>query len=84
MNIDSRETLPVNGNFYQQVVKCFEQKIHAAILYEDSGVTRANGMITAVFEKDGKQWMQLDNQLDIIIADLYALNGTFASDYSEC
>ena len=84
MNTDSRETLPVNSNFYQLVVQCFEQKVQAGILYEDNGVTRANGMITAVFEKDGKRWMQLDNKLDITIDSLYAINGIFASDYSEC
>eukprot|EP01035_Chromulina_nebulosa_P012475 gene12475-16627_t len=82
MNTDSRVTLPINGTFYKQVVELFEQKQKAGILYEDSGVTRANGMITAVYEKDGKQWMQLDDKLDIEIDKLYALNGIFASDYS--
>jgi len=84
MNTDTRKTLPVNGNFYQLVVETFEQQVTAGILYEDNGVTRANGIITAVFEKDGRHWMQLDNLLDIPINSLYALNGVFASDYSEC
>ena len=84
MNTDLRETLPVKGNFYKQVVALFEQKIKAGILYEDNGVTRANGIISAVYEKDGKYWMQLDGQLDIPVDSLYALNGIFASDYSEC
>lgn len=84
MNTDSRVTLPANGTFHKQVLELFEQKQKAGILYEDHGVTRANGIITAVFEKDGKQWMQLDNSLDIEIDKLYALNGIFASDYSEC
>jgi hypothetical protein len=82
--MDSRETLPLKGNFYKQVAELFEQKVKVGVLYEDHGVTRANGIITAVFEKENKQWMQLDNQLTISVDSLYALNGIFASDYSEC
>ena len=84
MNTDTRDTLPAKGNFYEQVVALFQQKQKAAMLYEDNGVTRANGFITDVFEKDGKQWLRLDNNLEIEIGKLYALNGLFASDYSEC
>ena len=84
MNTDSRDTLPVKGNFYELVVTLFREKQHAAMLYEDSGVTRANGFITAVFEKDGKHWLRLHDQLEIAIDKIYAVNGLFSSDYSEC
>jgi len=84
MNTDTRETLPNKGNFRELVMTLFRQKHKAAMLYEDNGVTRANGFITAVFEKDGKQWLRLDKSLEIEIGKLYALNGVFASDYSEC
>lgn len=84
MNTDTRETLPAKGSFYELVMTLFRQKQKAAMLYEDSGVTRANGFITDVFEKNRKQWMRLDNNLEIEIGKLYALNGVFASDYSEC
>lgn len=84
MNTDTRETLPAKGSFYEQVVTLFQNKEKAAMLYEDGGVTRANGLITNVFEKDGKQWLRLDDKLDIEIGKIYAINGLFASDYSEC
>jgi len=84
MNTDTRETLPPNGSFYELVMTLFNQKEKAAVLYEDNGVTRANGYITEVFERDGKRWLRLDNDLEIDIAKLYALNGLFSSDYSEC
>lgn len=84
MNTDTRETLPAKGSFYEQVVTLFQNKQKAAMLYEDGGVTRANGLITNVFEKDGKQWLRLDDKLDIEIGKIYAINGLFASDYSEC
>ena len=51
MNNDTRETLPAKGNFYELVMTLFQEKQPAAMLYEDGGVTRANGFITDVFEK---------------------------------
>ena len=84
MNKDIRETLPAKGSFYEVVMGLFQQNQHAAMLYEDGGVTRANGFITNVFEKDGKHWLRLDDKLDIEIEKIYAINGLFSSDYSEC
>lgn len=84
MNNDTRETLPAKGNFYELVMTLFQQKQHAAMLYEDGGVTRANGLITDVYEKEGKHWLRLDDKLEIEINKIYAINGLFSSDYSEC
>ncbi len=84
MDKDIRDTNPVNGSFYNQVFDLFTNKTPAAVLYEDNGVTRGNGLITAMFEKDGFQWMRLGDETDIRIDKLYAVNGKFSSDYSEC
>lgn len=82
--MDKRETMAVNETFDVLVQQLFEQQQKAGILYEDNGVTRANGMITAVYEKEGENWMQLNNELDIPVKALYAVNGVFSSGYSEC
>lgn len=85
--MDTRQTLPPKGSFQSILEELFRNKQEAGILYEDNGVTRANGLITSLYEKDGKQWMQLDakeGKIDISIDKLYAVNGTFTSDYSEC
>ncbi|MGN7723326.1 hypothetical protein [Chitinophaga sp. 22620] len=85
--MDTRQTLPPKGSFQGILEELFRNKQEAGILYEDNGVTRANGLITSLYEKDGKQWMQLDakeGKIDISIDKLYAVNGTFTSDYSEC
>lgn len=82
--MDTRETLPVKGSFYEQVKAIYEQKQGISILYEDGGVTRANGLVTSLFEREGIMWMRLNDKVDIRIDKLYAVNGTFASDYSEC
>jgi hypothetical protein len=85
--MDTRQTLPPKGSFQSILEELFRNKQEAGILYEDNGVTRANGLITSLYDKDGKQWMQLDakeGKIDIAIDKLYAVNGTFTSDYSEC
>ena len=85
--MDTRQTLPPKGSFQGILEELFRNKQEAGILYEDNGVTRANGLITSLYDKDGKQWMQLDakeGKIDISIDKLYAVNGTFTSDYSEC
>lgn len=84
MNQDTRETIPTGSNFYPQVKELFDKKQKAALLYEDNGVTRANGFITDIFEKENQSWLRLDNGNEIAISGIYAINGTFASDYSEC
>ncbi len=42
---DTRETLPVKGNFYDIVFSLFQNKETVNILYDDNGITRANGKI---------------------------------------
>ena len=84
MKNDTRETIPVNGDFYEQVKDLFDRKQKIALLYEDSGVTRANGLITGLYEKEGFKWMQLNGETEIRIDKLYAVNGSFSDDYSEC
>ncbi|RPE05810.1 hypothetical protein EGT74_25955 [Chitinophaga lutea] len=85
--MDTRQTLPPKGSFQNLLEDIFRNNQEAGILYEDNGVTRANGFIKSLYEKDGKHWVQLDakeGMIDIPIDTLYAVNGTFTSDYSEC
>jgi len=82
--MDQRQTNPVNGNFYQQLKDCHEKKQQVAILYEDGGVTRLQGQVTGLFEKDNIIWIEFNGTLDIRIDALYAVNGIFSSDYTEC
>jgi hypothetical protein len=82
--MDQRETLPPRASFYELVLSLYQQKQKAALLYEDNGVTRASGLITSVFTKEGRHYLQLDNELEIPIDQIQAINGLFSSDYSEC
>jgi len=82
--MDLRVTIPKDGSFYPVILDLFEKKQPAAILYDDNGVTRANGIIESIFERDGNRWFRLEDQTEIRMDKLYAVNGTFSSDYSEC
>ncbi|KYP12995.1 hypothetical protein [Flavihumibacter sp. CACIAM 22H1] len=82
--MDQRNTLASKDSFYSLVVELHQTRQKAALLYEDNGVTRASGIISSVYTKDGRHYMQLDNQLDIPIDQVHAINGLFSADYSEC
>lgn len=81
---DTRETIGVNDTFNQMVRELFESKTVASILYENNGVTRANGLITELVERDGKLVLTLEDGTTIDTTTLHAVNGTFSADYSEC
>jgi hypothetical protein len=84
MKEDVRETLPVKGNFYDVIYSLFEKNETANILYDDHGITRANGKIKEVSERNDAPFFVLENGLKINIHSIIAVNGIFASDYSEC
>jgi hypothetical protein len=81
---DVRETISKGKDFYPQVSQLFQSKQNAALLYDDGGVTRANGLIADIFTKENKQYIRMDNGLEIAVSSLLAVNGLFADDYSEC
>ncbi|MET0464523.1 MAG: hypothetical protein ABW007_15265 [Chitinophagaceae bacterium] len=84
MNTDTRQTIPNGASFFTQLETLFQSKQVAGLLYEDHGVTRANGIITALYKEDGREWLELEGGLKIAVDTIYALNGVFRSDYSEC
>lgn len=84
MNHDIRETIPPGAGFFNTVNQLFINKQKAALLYDDNGLTRGNGIIEAVYERDGRSYLRLDNGTEVRIDSIQAVNGLFASDYSEC
>jgi hypothetical protein len=71
-------------SFYPIIMELFEKKEKASILYDDNGPTRAGGIIESVYEKDGKHWLRLEDQTEIRVDQLQAVNGNFSSDFSTC
>jgi hypothetical protein len=83
MNGDIRETLPEKGNFYEIILSLYQKRGLANILYDDNGLTRAKGYIKYLNENEFP-YLILDNEVQINIISIVAVNGIFASDYSEC
>jgi len=81
---DVRETISAKENFYDMVCVLYQNNEAANILYDDNGITRANGTIKEVSERNESFYLVLDNEVKIKIASIIAVNGIFASDYSEC
>jgi hypothetical protein len=84
MNTDTRETLPNGESFFNHLDALFQSKQTAGLLYEDHGITRANGLITAIYKQEGKEWIEMNGELKIAVESIYAVNGLFRSDYSTC
>jgi len=83
MKEDVRETLTVQGDFYDMVLSLFKNKEIANILFDSNGITRANGLIREISERNESPFLVIDD-LKIDIHSIIAVNGIFASDYSEC
>jgi hypothetical protein len=81
---DVRETLPVQRNFYSLILSLFENRETANILFDNNGITRANGLIKEISERNKSPFLVLDNDLKIDIHSIIAVNGIFSFDYSEC
>ena len=84
MKEDVRETLSVKGDFYDVIYSLFEKNETASILYDNQGITRANGKIKEVSDRNDAPFFLLENGLKIDVHSIIAVNGIFASDYSEC
>jgi hypothetical protein len=82
--MDTRTTIPTGGSFYNLLLELYNQQKNTSVLYDDNGITRANGLITEMFEKEGKQWIRLSDGAEIRVDTLQAVNGTFSADYTEC
>src|SRR6476620_11685963 len=83
MNAGIRETLPAKASFHEIILSLYQKKDPVNILYDDNGLTRANGYIKYLNENESP-YLVLENETRININSIVAVNGIFASDYSEC
>lgn len=82
--MDQRVTIENKQDFLPVLRGIYEKGELASVLYEDAGVTRASGHITSISGDGADLSFSLDNGLTIKLARLYAVNGLFSGDYSEC
>ena len=82
--MDSRQTLVVLDTFEQMLEELYKSNGKVALLYDDNGITRAEGYIREYISGENQKNMVLDSGATIAIKKIVAVNGVFLSDYSEC
>jgi hypothetical protein len=82
--MDIRQTLVVHATFIQMLNQLKESHHTAALLFDDQGLTREEGLISQIVEDEKGTLVQLDNGRLIPLHSIVAVNGVFLSDYSEC
>ena len=84
--MDTRTTFTGLGELYGLLSTLRDKKQEAALLVDKNGLTRVNGIIVTIkgSPASGDAVVTLDNQEEILIKQIVAVNGTFSSDYTEC
>jgi hypothetical protein len=81
---DTRLTIPSGGSFegFLKTLHQLGEEVH--LLYDDHGITRANGKIKSIFNDNNGAFLEMEDGKRIQIENIVAVNGVFAGDYSEC
>lgn len=81
--MDTRLTLNSKESFIQLLKDLYNTGTKASLLYDDNGLTRYEGLIKDVIN-DSAPRLLLEEDLNIPVSSVVAVNGVFAPDYSEC
>ncbi|MBL7738925.1 MAG: hypothetical protein JNK14_06870 [Chitinophagaceae bacterium] len=82
--MDSRNTLKCNATFIDILSNCMEAKTKVAMLLDNNGLIRAEGLIKSIDLIAEKPYMEMQDGLKIALETITAVNGIFAASYSEC
>ena len=82
--MDMRETVVDQQSFLYMLQTLKEENKKVFLLYDEQGLTRAEGFITAFMPVDERAAVMLDNGMTIPVRSIVAVNGIFLSDYSTC
>ena len=81
--MDTRLTLNSKESFIQLLKDLYNTGTKASLLYDHNGLTRYEGLIKNVIN-DSAPRLLLEEDLNIPVSSVVAVNGVFAPDYSEC
>lgn len=82
--MDSRKTLVSNETFMGMLSGCKENNQKVAMLIDQTGIERREGLIKEIVTNVNEPYIELDNGSIILINTIVAVNGVFISSYSEC
>lgn len=84
--MDQRQVFNNDEELLSFVTLMSNQKLKAFLLIDRAGLTRVEGVITSIIEKDDIEntSIRIDNRDTICLNEIIGINGLFRSDYSEC
>lgn len=82
--MDSRNTLKCNATFIDILSNCMEAKTKVAMLLDNNGLIRAEGLIKSIEINVAQPYIEMQGGLKIVLGTITAVNGIFVASYSEC
>ena len=82
--MDCRATLNNNDSFVDMLQNAFQAEEKVYLLFDDKGMTRAEGLIKKIALDKSPSYIEIENNLQIAIKDIIAVNGIFLPEYGEC
>lgn len=82
--MDSRTTLKCNATFIDMLSNCMEAKTKVAMLLDNNGLIRAEGLIKSMEINAAQPYIEMQGGLKIVLDTITAVNGIFVASYSEC
>lgn len=82
--MDLRKTLNRHDSFLEQLKTLHLSGEKASLLFDDNGMTRAEGLVKAIHSDAQTPYIELDNKMTIALKTIVAVNGIFLPEYSEC
>lgn len=84
--MDQRQVFNNDKELLSFVTLISSEKLKAFLLVDKDGLTRVEGAITLISEKDDIEntSINIDNRDTFLLKEIVGINGVFRSDYSEC
>jgi hypothetical protein len=82
--MDIRTTLKNKETFIEILSNCLEDKNKVAMLLDNNGLARAEGIIKSINTEATEPFIEMQGGLRIVLATITAVNGIFVASYSEC
>jgi hypothetical protein len=82
--MDSRITLGMNESFVEILNRAYATGEEVAMLIDDNGLERMEGVLAAVSFTGPAPYIEMDNGSRVNLQKIVAINGIFLPEYSGC
>lgn len=82
--MDCRVTLKKDENFVEVLKNAMIAGEEVHLLVDNNGIERVNGFVKSLNDEGNVHSIDIEGHGIVSLSTIVAVNGTFASDYSEC